>query len=240
MSDVSTSWEGAPQGQDRPEIVASWARCLGRDGNFQQRSLPHAEYDDDSPLVRAARQPLSNLADEIEGLPGGIVVADDRGVIVASAPCSTTGRRALEGIEMVPGADFSERSVGTNGVGTALAAKRPVLVAAQEHLRPAFSEYICVGVPLTHPRTRQVMGVVELTTTLLDLQKANGLIRYTLDRAARRIERTVGALNAGSAMLLAELFDEREAKTVDPLVGVAPRGRAHERGIRVRVRRSRS
>lgn len=99
---------------------------------------------------------------------------------------TATGSTArLERHSVVVGVHLDEESVGTNGVGTALETIRPVTVTGVEHYVEALHRLCCVAVPLRHPATKRVEGVVNLTCLVKD---ANPLMRPTLLRMASEIE----------------------------------------------------
>ncbi|WP_346656894.1 GAF domain-containing protein [Streptomyces sp. F001] len=57
----------------------------------------------------------------------------------------------LNRVQLAPGHVFAERYVGTNGIGTALASGRPVMIAGMEHYVEALRDFHCAAVPILHP-----------------------------------------------------------------------------------------
>jgi hypothetical protein len=74
-------------------------------------------------------------------------------------------RRRAEGMMFVPGADWSEESVGTSAPGTALALDRGVQIAGAEHFNRTVHPWSCTAVPFHDPDTGAVLGVVDITGT---------------------------------------------------------------------------
>lgn len=71
--------------------------------------------------------------------------------------------RQAEAMAFVPGADWSERTVGTSAPGTALATGGGVQVAGAEHFDPIAHRWSCTAVPIHSPDTGEVLGVVDIT-----------------------------------------------------------------------------
>ena len=71
--------------------------------------------------------------------------------------------RQAEAMAFVPGADWSERTVGTSAPGTALATGRGVQVSGAEHFNEIAHPWSCSAVPIHAPDTGKVIGVVDLT-----------------------------------------------------------------------------
>ena len=73
-------------------------------------------------------------------------------------------RRRAEGIGLQPGGVWHERTSGTNGIGLALAADRPVTVFATEHWLNLVQDWVCYAAPVHAPDGAQV-GAIDLSTT---------------------------------------------------------------------------
>ncbi|WP_338754287.1 sigma-54-dependent Fis family transcriptional regulator [Bacillus sp. FJAT-52991] len=63
-----------------------------------------------------------------------------------------------------PGANWQEEVTGTNAIGTALAAKKPVTIHTAEHFCDAWKAFSCAGVPIFHPVKKKVIGILDLTS----------------------------------------------------------------------------
>jgi hypothetical protein len=74
-------------------------------------------------------------------------------------------QRRAEGMMFVPGADWSEASVGTSAPGTALALGRGIQIAGAEHYQRAVHPWSCTAVPFHDPDSGAVLGVVDITGT---------------------------------------------------------------------------
>ncbi|GGH92718.1 GAF domain-containing protein [Arthrobacter liuii] len=95
-------------------------------------------------------------------------------------------QRRAEGMMFVPGADWSEASVGTSAPGTALALGRGIQIAGAEHYQRAVHPWSCTAVPFHDPDSGAVLGVVDITGT------ATAVAPHTLSL----VEATVAAAQA--------------------------------------------
>lgn len=71
--------------------------------------------------------------------------------------------RDAEAMAFVPGADWSEQTVGTSAPGTALVTGGGVQVAGAEHFDPIAHRWSCTAVPIHSPDTGELLGVVDIT-----------------------------------------------------------------------------
>src|SRR5436190_10026201 len=157
----------------RPEVVTSWYRCReqyhvdpsltaappasGHDGPPSEHTLEHEIVF--AQLGGAA----ASIASEVESLGGVVTVADDAGRILTVHGDKETMRRARES-NMAPWSCWSECATGTNGMGTALEAPGPVLICGPEHWCTGFDEWVCAGVAVRDPVTRDPVAVLDVST----------------------------------------------------------------------------
>ncbi|MEV2275721.1 GAF domain-containing protein [Nocardiopsis sp. NPDC049922] len=72
-------------------------------------------------------------------------------------------RDRAEGMAFVEGANWDERSAGTNAPGVALALDHEVQVFASEHFARGVHRWSCSAAPLHDPDTGALLGVLDLT-----------------------------------------------------------------------------
>lgn len=132
-----------------------------------------------------------------------LVVADAQGRVLwrSGSPAVLCNADRLGFVE---GAHWGEGAVGTNAIGTALAAQRAVQVFSAEHFLRSHHSWTCAGAPIRDPRTGQVIGVVDVsgpaatvhptTIALVDAvaRLAESHLRSEHDRTLNRL-RTVAA-----------------------------------------------
>jgi hypothetical protein len=68
-----------------------------------------------------------------------------------------------QAMNFVPGADWSERSAGTNAPGTALALDRELQIRGSEHFTRIVQPWSCTAVPVHDPVTGMLLGAIDLT-----------------------------------------------------------------------------
>ncbi|MCX4659458.1 helix-turn-helix domain-containing protein [Streptomyces uncialis] len=153
----------------RAVINESWIRAV-RDGLDPEQccvgdllSLEElAERRQRSPLAEVlplVRESLAPVTDEAQSI---MAICDAEGRVLWREGHPAVLRKAdLLGFE--PGADWSERAVGTNGVGTPLVIRRPVRVHSAEHFVRAQHPWTCAGAPITDPRDGRLLGGIDVS-----------------------------------------------------------------------------
>ncbi|NKY18957.1 GAF domain-containing protein [Tsukamurella spumae] len=104
----------------------------------------------------------SGLAPLTEGGSSILVVADAEGTILWRGGPSRVLRQA-DGLGFVEGAAWSESRVGTNAIGTALAARSAVQTFSAEHFARSQHPWTCAAAPIRDRRTGKLIGVVDVS-----------------------------------------------------------------------------
>jgi len=148
----------------RETVVKSWHRSkvAGVDPTTVKTGR-EVEERPATTLLRAARPIIEHLAERLSNTASGIWLADERGAIVDRALCDPALTAPTDRIGAMPGFEFPEEIVGTNGVGTPIEEARPICVVGGEHFAEAFNSLACAGAPIRHPVTRRVVGVLDVT-----------------------------------------------------------------------------
>jgi hypothetical protein len=106
---------------------------------------------------------LEQLREEVRAEDGQIaLLCDLDGTILWIDGDPHVLDRANE-IHLSVGAEWSERAVGTNAMGTALAVDHPVQVFAAEHFAEQVHAWTCAAAPLHDPDTGDPIGVIDLS-----------------------------------------------------------------------------
>ncbi|RBQ15696.1 transcriptional regulator [Spongiactinospora rosea] len=165
--------EGPPGTPDGPRrvIAASWRRSLSA-GIDPERlcSYPGYETDDIGDARRAhpigPHLPMlaSTLLRTVYSTGMIMTVADADGRVLWRDG-SNQALALGESVGLCDGFVWAESAVGTNGIGTALAAGRPVHVYPAEHLVKALQEWSCSGSPISDPDTGEIVGCVNVSGT---------------------------------------------------------------------------
>ncbi|MFJ7591862.1 GAF domain-containing protein [Streptomyces sp. NPDC097617] len=226
-----------PPAAPRPEIAESWRRMLAGgvhpDRDARSRMLSAAETEERrhvSPLreiLPVLREGLLPALDEALHI---MVVADADGRLLWREGHSSILRKA-DRLGFAVGADWDEAVVGTNGVGTALVARRPVQVFSAEHFVSSHHDWTCAGAPVRDPRDGRLLGVVDVSGPLATMHPATLTWVSSVARLAERELRvrhleSLERLRTVAAPLLARL--PGRALAVDPngwaaaVTGLAP------------------
>ena len=177
---------GEPGAHVRDDIWTSWRRSANSGLSPEQFTVPHTgDGDRDGLLVRAARPVLGSLTDDLASTSVGVLLTGPGGDILDRwLPERSLGSR-FDRVHLAPGFVYTEPAVGTNGIGTAIAERRPSFVQGSEHFADALTALACAAAPITDPRTGHVLGVIDLTCSARD---ASPVMLALARRAAREIE----------------------------------------------------
>jgi transcriptional regulator of acetoin/glycerol metabolism len=192
-------------GAVRPEIEKSWKRCE-LIGVSPAASLDPCfdEFDGQSRLVRAAQGVLDRLAAELDDTRTCVILADAEARIVDRRLGMSSLAKGLDRVSALPGVLYDETRAGTNGLGTVVEERRPVAVRGTEHFAERLRSFTCVGVPLVHPITGVLEGILDLTCLA---SETNELMLPLLLEASREVrERLVAESSASEQALLASFL----------------------------------
>ncbi|MEV5303109.1 helix-turn-helix domain-containing protein [Amycolatopsis methanolica] len=104
-------------------IEQSWRRCVGEAVPVTPDHVDYREPEDNrTTLSRAAEPVLERLKDSLADVPVAMVLSDVTGRIVVRHAAVRRQREVMDRARAAEGFDYSERSIGTNGIGTSNAA----------------------------------------------------------------------------------------------------------------------
>ncbi len=148
----------------RQAILASWWRSRESKVAADRLELQYIRDPNlDTPLTRSAEPVLRSLREQLDGQSVSIVLTDPTGVVLSRLTGDAALERHLDRVNLAPGFSYAEAVVGTNGIGTALEAGRPMHVFGHEHYAENLEELACAGVPVLHPISGKTVGVLDLT-----------------------------------------------------------------------------
>lgn len=177
-----------------PGVIAdSWRRSLGR-GVDPDRQGPRSATDDvleilrrDNPLTAAMPMIRRLLVDDATDSGFMVAVTDARGTLLWVEGHRRAIRKA-EDMNFLPGADWSERSAGTNAPGTALVLGREVQIRRWEHFSRVAQPWSCTAAPVLDPTTGVVLGAIDLTGhSSAATPQTLALVRATADAVGKYI-----------------------------------------------------
>lgn len=145
------------------DIAASWERSqaagLRRTSDVAASS---AGASSSSRLAVAAAPVLDAFELEIADSQLGVVLADRHARIVDFRLGNPNSRRSAAAVGLDVGVEFSEETSGTNAIATPAETGRPVFVDGDHHYLESLTGFSCFGLPIFHPVTKQVAGVIDL------------------------------------------------------------------------------
>ncbi len=172
--------ENVHSGDVRDTILKSWRRSRSLRVAADRIQLPYIkDPDQDTPLTRSAAPILRRLQDQLNDLPVSVILTDPNGVVLDRRTDDAALERYLDRVQLAPGFSYAEEYVGTNGIGTALEGLQPAAVFGHEHYAENLDTLGCAGVPIRHPTSGQVLGLLDLTCW----RKEAGPLLMTLAKA---------------------------------------------------------
>ena len=211
---------GAELPPDLPETIrCSWTRSRLAAAPLDRIAVPYAAVDAAGErLLRAARPVLDRFAQQLAGTHVSLVLADPDGRVVGRWAGDKSQLRRLARVSIEEGYVLAEELAGTNGVGTALEVLAPVTIVGAEHYAEPLHRLVCAGVPIRHPLTRRLEGVLDLACPTAD---ANGLLMpATLDLAVQ-IEREMSMEAPERERVVFDTFVARSRVTSAALVALS-------------------
>jgi transcriptional regulator of acetoin/glycerol metabolism len=115
-------------------------------------------------FFQCGNEVLADLHQTLANEPVSMMLTDADGVVLSRLSGDHTLLKALDDVHLAPGFGYSERDVGTNGLGTALADRVPTLVRAEQHYSLSLCTFTCAAVPVLDPASGRLEGSVNLTT----------------------------------------------------------------------------
>ena len=153
----------------RPAVYDSWIRCEKNNVNPLQTQTPTSlnNYDllnsvNDSHLFKVAKPVIERLYNQIKNTGHLITLSNANGQII-HLQGDTKIRSEAENMNFVVGSNWSEKSAGSNAIGTALFTEKSIQVFSYEHFCKGVHPWVCSATPIKNPITNEIVGVIDLT-----------------------------------------------------------------------------
>ncbi|MBP2637620.1 MAG: acoR 1 [Firmicutes bacterium] len=179
----------------RPEILDSWVRCdQARVNPLDERV--HHQLDNASlqvmlrknrELITIAKPFMDNLYQIVTGSGFVVVLTDVRGYIMEILGDEDTLTNPMT-VSFFQGASWSEEEAGTNAIGTALFAQKPIQVSGSEHYCRKHHCLTCSAAPIFDERGT-LIGVLDVSG------KSTAAHLHTLGMAVAAAEAIMAQLN---------------------------------------------
>ena len=172
---IMRSWERFMDGQEpgtdalRRLIDDSWRRCHGAVDPGRDGAPPPAMGDalhdllSDSEDLMQAGTPVIASAQDFLFETGTVMVLTDAGGKVLSVAGDNSLRDPTEDIHLMPGADWSEESCGTNAIGTALQIGQPIQIHSAEHYCSGIKRWSCSASVIREPVSGAILGAIDIS-----------------------------------------------------------------------------
>ncbi len=161
-----------------PNIANSWRRCLDTHAlDPGARMAPRVLESTQLRERRSAMERLRNvsipvlerLQRQLMNPQQAVLLTAPDGVIVDSR--FHDGRRDdFHRAGLWPGADWSESSEGTNGIGTCAVERAPVIICQHDHFRALHTSLTCTASPVFAPQG-DLLAVIDVSSTSADLTR---------------------------------------------------------------------
>jgi transcriptional regulator of acetoin/glycerol metabolism len=173
-------------------IVESWTRCL-QDHALDPERQPEPVVVDRADLKQRqerfcdlsqiARTEMTNLYQQVAGSGYAILLTDNEGVVlnyVGDPMFTGTASQA----SLQTGAVWTEKTQGTNGMGTCLVEKRPLVIHQDEHFFTKNTKITCSAAPIFDPRG-ELVAVLDASS---DSKRAQQHTMVLVNMSAQLIE----------------------------------------------------
>ena len=154
-----------------PSIARSWLRCL-EDYHLDPAMamaptvLEHGRLLESrerlQQVLQIAGNEMNTLHQQLSGAGHAVLLTDARGVIL-NCVTAPTERKIFERAGLWLGADWSEASEGTNGIGTCLVERQAVTIHQEEHFRGRHTGLTCSASPVFDPHG-ELLAVLDVSS----------------------------------------------------------------------------
>jgi transcriptional regulator of acetoin/glycerol metabolism len=173
-TEIRRAWEwfiedGTAPATVRAVVASSWQRSQDHGVSVERQGAPlvleaelvehHAIH---SPLVEAARPALRQARLFLAHADSMIILTDPSGLILETAG----DPRTIDSghlVHLEQGGLWKEGDIGTNAIGTAIAALEPVQIHGAEHFCNDVGVWTCAATPIWHPEDGDLLGVVDIS-----------------------------------------------------------------------------
>jgi transcriptional regulator of acetoin/glycerol metabolism len=186
-----------PRAVMEESVKSSWQRCVNDyrldparshtpqvvdSNNLKELQNQHDE------LVDIARAEMDTLYDQISGSGYALLLTDAKGIILSEKidPTLTTMFRSAG---LIIGANWSEQTEGTNGIGTCIAENRSITIHRADHFRARHIGLSCSGSPIRDPNGAMVAVLDASVVGSHDTRSSQMHTMALVNTSARLIEK---------------------------------------------------
>ncbi len=171
---IRQAWEkfidrGIRSAHLRDAVLTSWERSKDHLVSVESECAPliseaeaYRHRSDNLWLARCAAPVLERCGRFLEASSSMMILTDPKGVIIETKGDDRSIDAGRE-IHLECGGRWTESDIGTNAIGTALAAMSPVQIHAAEHYCEPVQQWTCAAAPIFHPIDQELLGVIDLS-----------------------------------------------------------------------------
>ncbi|WP_446899669.1 sigma-54-dependent Fis family transcriptional regulator [Clostridium sp. LBM24168] len=160
--------KGYINGVVRSDIANSWRRCknynvdpMGGKGKETDKANFQNIIDRNRDLISVAHSTMENLYKVVAGSGFVIMLVDKDGYVIDVIGDNEIMKRADE-LNFVKGFLWTEKSVGTNAIGTALYLNKPIQTIGAEHYGINQHSWTCSASPI-HDKLGNIIGCINMS-----------------------------------------------------------------------------
>lgn len=172
--------------QHDQSIHSSWQRSEQASIPIEREAAPLQGISAQQP--NALKIALSHCESELKQIAENasmVVAVGDVGSTIVWSQASGQMRQAAERVHFVQGGQWREDLVGTNALALSLKTQKSSCVFSNEHYMSSIHDWVCYAAPIIDPFSKQVLGVIDLSTTW---NKHNSLGVLAAERCAAIIQ----------------------------------------------------
>ncbi|ADG06009.1 sigma-54-dependent Fis family transcriptional regulator [Kyrpidia tusciae] len=154
----------------KPHVQESWIRSASSGAKFNQRAplqktdVFQRNVDGQKHFLKLCRPVVEQLSDYFAGTKVVIILSDEKATILKTWGDPGILEEAQDA-HIMPRGVFTENAVGTNALPLAAITKQPVLVTQTEHFSETLHVWSCYSVPVIHPVTGLISGILDISST---------------------------------------------------------------------------
>lgn len=116
-------------------------------------------------VLKVALEHCENELTHIAEQSSMVAAVGDVGSTIIWSAASGQMRNAAERVHFIEGGQWREELVGTNALALSLKTQQSSCVFSNEHYMSSIHDWVCYAAPIIDPYSKQVLGVIDLSTT---------------------------------------------------------------------------
>ncbi|MBK0062101.1 MULTISPECIES: transcriptional regulator [unclassified Acinetobacter] len=153
-------------GQLNESIASSWQRSVSAAIPKERSAAPLLSLAQKQPsALDIALQYCGNDLKHVAEQSSMVIAVGDVGSTIIWTAASQQMRSAAERVHFVEGGQWGEEMVGTNALALSIKTRQSSCVFSNEHYMQSVQDWVCYAAPIIDPHSRQLLGVIDLSTT---------------------------------------------------------------------------